>query len=111
MLRPFNNTGTVGAQINSLSQVIQHNPVLILHLFHRTSGIFILNNYKQAILIMHDTLPALALHYHETGHNVADLDHFILEEQSYMTAPQDEPLNFQEQLDYVHSLRLLDNAM
>ena len=78
---------------------------------YRISGIFILNNYKQAISIIHDALPALALYYHETGHSAADLDRFILEEQNYMTAPQDEPPNFQEKVDYVHSLRLLDNAV
>ena len=72
---------------------------------------FILNNYKQAAAIIREALPALALCYSESGHTAADLDRFILEERNYMAAPQEEPLQFQEKVDYVHSLRLLDDAM
>lgn len=75
------------------------------------AGIFILNNYKQAAEIIRDALPFLALYYRETGHTAADLDRFILEEQDYMAAPQEEPPLFQLQVDYVHSLRSFDNAV
>ena len=74
-------------------------------------GLFILNNYKQAASIIREALPALALYYRETGHTAVDLDRFILEEQNYMAAPQEDPPHFQQKVDYVHSLRLLDNAM
>jgi hypothetical protein len=56
-------------------------------------------------------LPALALYYRETGFTSADLDRFILEEQNYMAAPREEPPDFQEKVDYVRSLRLLDDVM
>jgi hypothetical protein len=74
-------------------------------------GVFILNNYKQAAVIIRDALPSLALYYRETGHTADDLDRFILEEQNYMLAPQEEPPQLQEQIDYIDSLRLLDDAM
>lgn len=56
-------------------------------------------------------MPKLALYFQETGHTIADLARFVSEERKYMAAPQEEPPQLQQQVDYVHSLRLLDNAM